>query len=105
MIGALLNGFFQLLITIIGSLLQLLLWPLNAGLTAIFPDFSQSLIDIAQGFQYAIQAATWALDIIPYPLRLTLVFIFSATLTLTTWKISNKALVKMWNLMQKIKFW
>lgn len=101
MIGAIFNFIIGFLATVI----QLVMWPINQALTAVLPDFSARVTEIGQGFAKLFQALAWPLQLIPISLLSVFLFIFTARLAITVFSASNKLLVRVWNVLDKIKFW
>lgn len=105
MIGALLSGLFNLILTLMSTILQVLLLPLNALFNGLFPDLNSSITQVVQGFSDAMSGLSWAISIIPPIVRTTLLFIFTIEASLFVVLRSTKLTSKLWKLIQKIKVW
>lgn len=105
MIGALLSGLFNLILTMMSTILQVLLLPLNALFNGAFPDLNSQITQVVQGFSDAMSGLSWAISIIPPIMRTTLLFIFTLEAGLFVILRSTKMTSKLWKLIQKIKIW
>ena len=105
MIGKLITAFFNFLLSIIMTLVQLLCLPLNALFNGIFPNFSDKLTSIGNGITSALSQLSFAISIIPPIIRETLLFIFTIELSLLVIMKSTRLTSKIWTILQKIKFW
>lgn len=105
MIGALLSGLFNLILTLLGTIIQVLLLPLNALFNGIFPDLSSSINDVVSGFSTALSGLGWAISIIPDMVKSTLLLIFTIEIALVVVLRSTKMTAKLWEIIQKIKVW
>ena len=105
MIGKLISSFFNFLLTIIMSIVQLICLPLNALFNGIFPDFSDKISTIQEGLNYAYSSMSWAISIVPPTVRTVLLFIFTIELSLLVIMRSTHMTSKVWTILQKLKFW
>ena len=105
MIGAFISMIFNFVLGLLATVIQIIVWPINTAIDALMPDFSSWVLQVAQGFQGIVQSLTWPLQLIPLPLLATFAFIFTVLLVIRVFSISNHALVKVWTILQKIKFW
>lgn len=105
MIGKLITAFFNFLLTIIMSVVQLICLPLNALFNGIFPDFSSYVNKIYSALNVAFSGLSWAVSLIPPGVRETILFIFTIELSILVIMRSSHMTAKVWNLLQKLKFW
>lgn len=105
MIGKLIGGFFNFLLTIIMTIVQLICMPINALFEGVFPDFSNWLTNIQNGLNSAFSGISWAISIIPPMMRDALLFIFTIELAMLAIMKSSHATSKAWSILQKLKFW
>lgn len=105
MIGALLSGLFNLILTLLGTIIQVLLLPLNLLFEGVFPDLTTSINDIVSGFATALSGLGWAMSIIPSAIKTTLLLIFTIEIALVVIMRSTKMTAKLWKIIQKIKVW
>lgn len=90
---------------ILANLLSVICWPINQVITGILPDFSDKLTYITDNLSSIFSGLTWAISILPPVIVTTLLFILTLEVAKHTIFTSTHSLVKVWNLIQKIKFW
>lgn len=105
MIGKLITALFNFILTIVMSIVQLICLPLNALFNNVFPDFSNYIEIINNGLNEAFTGFSWAVSIIPPLVRTVLLFIFTVELSIILIMRSTKLTTKVWNILQKLKFW
>lgn len=105
MIGALISGLFNFMLGFIATAIQLVMWPVNQLIIAALPDLAEGLTAVSTGITQLFSIFGWVMDLIPKPLLWTFAFCYGIRLALTTFSLSTKALIKVWNIFQKIKFW
>ncbi len=105
MIAGLINAFFNLLLNLVGTIIQLICLPINALISAALPDLSSWITDVGTGFTQLFNSLPWALSILPTSLLVILAFCYSIKLAVSTFSMSTHMLIKVWNVFQKIKFW
>lgn len=105
MIGKLISGLFNFILTIIMSIVQLICLPLNALFSGIFPDFSEKLTMIDEALTVAYSSLSWAVSIIPPMVRSVMLFIFTIELSMLVIMKSTHMTSKVWKILQKLKFW
>ena len=105
MIGDLISSFFNFLLTIIMTIIQIICLPLNALFNGLFPDFSEWFSHINDAFSFMFDGIGWALDIIPPFAKGVLLFIFGIELSMLAILKSTHLTSKAWEILQKLKFW
>lgn len=105
MIGKLITAFFNFLLTIIMTIVQLICLPLNTIFNGVFPDFTSKIADIQTGLGYAFEKLSWAVSLIPPMVREVILFIFTIELSMLVIMRSTHMTSKIWNILQKLKFW
>lgn len=105
MIGKLISSFFNFLLTIIMSIVQLICLPLNALFNGVFPDFSDKLTMIDSAFTNAFSNLSWAVTLIPPMVREVMLLIFTIELAMLVVMRSSHMTSKVWKILQKLKFW
>lgn len=105
MIGKLISAFFNFLLKMVMSIIQLICLPLNALFNGVFPDFSSKITQIDNALEHAFSNFSWVVSIIPPTVRSTLLFIFTIELGILVIMRSSHATAKVWKLLQKLKFW
>ena len=105
MIGRLISSFFNFLLTIIMTIIQLICLPLNALFEGVFPDFSEKLTLIDNALESAYSGLSWAVSLVPPLSKDVLLFIFTIELSMLAIMKSSHMTAKVWNILQKLKFW
>lgn len=105
MIGQLISTFFNFLLSIIMTIVQLICLPLNALFEGVFPDFSEKLTLIDNALESAYSGLSWAISLIPPLSKDVLLFIFTIELSMLAIMRSTHMTSKVWNILQKLKFW
>lgn len=105
MIGKLITAFFNFLLSIIMTIVQLICLPLNTIFNGVFPDFSFKIADIQTGLGYAFEKLSWSVSLIPPMVREVILFIFTIELSMLVIMRSTHMTAKIWNILQKLKFW
>lgn len=101
MFKALLN----ILINLVGTIIQIICWPINSLISAALPDMSNKILTITNTFNSVFDSITWAIGLIPAPILEVLLFVLVVEVAKHTIYVSTYALLKVWNVIQKIKFW
>lgn len=99
------KALFKIIINLVASIVQLVCLPLNAAITAALPDLSSKIQEVTSTFASVFNSLNWALGIIPPILQETILFIIVCEIAKHTIYISTHTLIKVWNIVQKIKFW
>lgn len=105
MIGALLSGLFNLILTLLSTIVQIVLLPLNLLFSGVFPDLTDKIAQVVQGLADAMHFLGWAIAIIPPVVRVTMLFIFGIEVTLFVVIRSTTMTAKLWKVLQKLKLW
>lgn len=105
MIGKLITMFFNFLLKIIMSVIQLICLPLNLLFENVFPDFSGMLSKIDQALTSAYSLMSWGVSLVPPFTREALLFIFTIELSLLVIMRNTHMTAKVWKILQKLKFW
>ena len=96
---------FNGITSILANLLSVICWPINQIISGVLPDFSDKLTFITDNLSSVFSGLTWAISILPPVVVSTLLFILALEVAKHTIFTSTHALIKVWNLIQKIKFW
>lgn len=105
MIGKLITALFNFILKIVMSIVQLICLPLNALFSNVFPSFDNYIEIINNGLNSAFSGLSWAISIIPPMVRQVLLFIFTIELSIVLIMRSTKLTARVWNILQKLKFW
>lgn len=99
------KALFTIILNMIATVIQLVVWPINAVITNTLPDLSNKILQVTNTLNTAFDSMTWALGLIPSSIIETLLFILIVEVAKHTIYISTHTLLKVWNVFQKIKFW
>ena len=90
---------------ILSNILSVIMYLPNQLVSSAIPDLTEKINFITNNLSQVFDGLTWAISILPPVLITTLMFILTLEVAKHTIFISTHALIKVWNLMQKIKFW
>lgn len=96
---------FKIIINLLATVIQLIVWPINQLISATLPDLTNKIADVNSTITNVFNSMTWALGLLPPIIIETLLFIITIEIAKHTIYISTHTLVKVWNVLQKIKFW
>lgn len=96
---------FNGITSILANLLSVICWPINQILENVLPNFSDKLTYITDNLSSVFSGLTWTVSILPPVVVSSLLFILTLEVAKHTIFTSTHALIKVWNLIQKIKFW
>lgn len=99
------QAIFQFLMNLLATVIQIVVWPINAIITATLPNISDKIQEVAQVFSSVFNSIAWATGLIPDSVLGTLIFILTVEIAKHTIFTSTHALIKVWNVLEKIKFW
>lgn len=101
MFSAIVNFFLNLVATII----QVILIPVNLIITNVLPDLTSQINQVVNGISQLFSGIGWALGLLPPGVLPVLVFIITIEICKHTIWANAHMIVKVWNVLQKIKFW
>ena len=96
---------FNILINMLATLIQIICTPINALISSTLPDFNNWLITTSNGLVNIVNSMTWAVGLIPPYIREIFAFIILVEIAKHTIYLSTNTLVKIWIILDKIKFW
>lgn len=105
MIAKLISSFFNFLLTIVMTIVQLICLPINALFNGIFPDFSTWVDKIKLGLNSAFSSLSWAVSLIPPEMRGAILLMLTIETSLLVIMRSTNLTSKAWKILQKLKFW
>lgn len=97
--------FFNGIISILASLIQIIVYPINAIIVSTLPDLSSKIIEVSNSISSLFVGATWGLGVLPHTLIVTLVFIISVEIAKYSIFISTHIISLILNIIRRIKFW
>lgn len=99
------KALFNIIINMIASVIQIIVWPINQIIVNVMPDISDKILVVTNTLNTVFDAITWGLGLLPSFLVETLLFIVTIEIAKHTIFTSTHMLIKVWNVFQKIKFW
>ena len=101
MVADILNGFLQLIV----SLVNLVLTPVNALVSNIFPDFTNLINVFNQGHAFFARTGAWIGTLIPPNTKTAILIYLTFLVTYYTIVLSVHTFTKVYVLIQRVKFW
>lgn len=99
------KALFNIILNMVASVVQIIVWPVNALISSTLPDLSSKILYVTNQLNTIFDSMTWALGLVPSIVIETLLFIVAIEIAKHTIYISTHTLVKVWNVVQRIKFW
>lgn len=99
------KALFNIIINLLATVIQLICWPVNQLITATLPNISDKITQVTSTLSNIFSSITWGLGLLPPIVVETLLFIVTIEIAKHTIYISTHTLIKVWNVLQKIKFW
>jgi len=96
---------FNVIINLLGSLVQLICYPINVAIVKLMPDLSLNIVDITNNIGTLFDSITWGLGLIPGVLKTTLLLIVAMEIVRFNIYISTKGILAVINIVRKLKFW
>lgn len=95
----------SLVINLVATLVQLIMSPINLLIKNALPDISDKIVQVANGIPQIINYLNYGLGLIPPGVIGVLLFVLTCEIAKHTIFTSTHVLLKVWNIIQKIKFW
>lgn len=99
------KALFSLIINLVASVIQIVCLPLNLAVSSALPDLTEKISFVTTQFSTIFNNINWALGLIPPILIETILFVITIEIAKHTIYLSTHTLLKVWNIVQKIKFW
>lgn len=99
------KALFKIIINLLATVIQIVVWPVNTVISNALPDLSDKILSVTNTLNTVFDSITWGLGILPPILVETLLFILLVEIAKHTIYVSTHTLLKVWNILQKIKFW
>lgn len=99
------KALFKIIIDLLATVIQIVVWPINTVISNTLPDLSDKILSVTNTLNSVFDSITWGLGILPNILVETLLFILLIEIAKHTIFVSTHTLIKVWNILQKIKFW
>lgn len=99
------KALFNIILDLLATVIQIICWPINSAITAVMPDLSDKILQVTNTLNTVFDSLTWALGLVPEPIINVLLFIITVEIAKHTIRLSTHSLIKVWTVLQKIKFW
>lgn len=99
------KALFNIILDMLATVIQLICWPINAAIETTMPDLSSQILNVTNTLNTVFDSITWALGLIPAPVIVVLLFIIAIEIAKHTIFVSTHTLIKVWSVLQKLKFW
>lgn len=93
------------LLNILATLIQIICLPVNLVIESALPDLSFKLTEVSSSIQTIFSPISWAISIVPPSIIEILLFILTIEIAKHTIFKSTHVITKVWNVLQKVKFW
>ena len=99
------QAIFRFLMNILATIIQTIVWPINQLVMGALPDISSKIMEVTNSFSSLFGGIGWALGLLPPGILPVLLFILTVEIAKHTIYVSTHTLMKVWTVLQKIKFW
>lgn len=99
------KAIFKFLLNLLATLIQIVVWPINQIFVAVLPDISDKITQVTSGINNLFTGMNWALGLLPPGVLPVLLFILTIEICKHTIWANSHMIIKVWNVLQKIKFW
>lgn len=96
---------FNIIINLMATVIQIVTYPLNLAITSVMPNLSDKITQVTSGIPTLFSGFGWSLGLLPPGVLPVLLFIVAVEIAKHSIVISTHTLMRVWNLLQKIKFW
>lgn len=97
--------FFNFIINSIIHIVQYFTASFNLLFVTYLPDFSQQILNVSTTITSFFNTLSWPLSIIPTGIGNTLILILTIEIARHTIHLSTYAIIRLWNLFRRLKFW
>lgn len=99
------QAIFRFLLNLIASLIQIVVFPINQLFITFLPDLSSKITQVNDGLSNLFAGMGWALGLLPPGVLPVLIFILTIEIAKHTIWANSHMIIKVWQVLQKIKFW
>lgn len=99
------KALFNIILSLVATTIQIVVWPINQLITATLPSLSDKITQASTSIGSVFNSIAWAIGLVPPQIITVLLFIVTVEIAKHTIYISTHALIKAWEVLQKIKFW
>lgn len=96
---------FEIIINMVATVLQLVVLPVNLLISSTLPNFSDSIIYVTSSITNIMAAIVWPLSWLPNSFKVIYALMLTLEIAKHTIFVSSRALVRVWAIFYKIKFW
>lgn len=96
---------FNIILSILASLIQVIVLPINILVTTLLPDISTKILDLSNSLTTLFSGITWGLGLIPLSIKVTLLFIISVEVARHTIFVSTHVITRIFDIIRRLKFW
>lgn len=97
--------FINFFLKVLMSVVQIIVWPINQLLSNFLPSISTQITSVTNILNTIFDSLTWALGVIPTPIISVLTFIIVVEIAKHTIFLTSHVILRLWNVIQKVKFW
>lgn len=99
------KALFNIIINMLASVIQIVCWGPNQLISHTLPDLSNKIKFVTDNIGSIFNSISWGLGLLPTAVVEVLLFIVLVEIAMHTIFKSTHGLLKVWNVLQKIKFW
>ena len=96
---------FNIALELCGTMIQIILTPFNLAISRLLPTFTAQVVSGSEAIISSFHYVTWAVSGVPASVITTLSFCITFEIALFTIWITVRAVIRVWEVVQKIKFW
>lgn len=99
------KALFNIIFNLLATLIQIVMIPINTIIDGLLPDLTEKINYLTTNIPVLFNNLSWFVNILPPTTRAILLFALNIVIIKYTIYISTHAVIKVWNLFQKLKFW
>lgn len=99
------QAIFRFLLNLVATLVQIVVSPINLLFVNLLPNVSDKITQVNNGISSLFAGMGWALGLLPPGVLPVLIFIITIEIAKHTIWANSHMIIKVWNVLQKIKFW
>lgn len=99
------QAIFKFLLNLLATIIQIVVFPINQLFVTVLPDVSSKITQVNDGLSNLFAGMGWALGLLPPGVLPVLIFILTIEIAKHTIWANSHMIIKVWQVLQKIKFW
>lgn len=99
------QAIFRFLLNLLATLVQIVVSPINLLFVNLLPNVSDKITQVNNGINSLFAGMGWALGLLPPGVLPVLIFIITIEIAKHTIWANSHMIIKVWQVLQKIKFW